>query len=470
LNLRPYQLDAEDDIRAAFRQHRRVLLVLPTGGGKTVIFSDISAKAAGKNNRITILAHRREICDQISTALDSFGIRHGMIAPGLKMTADRVQVGMVQTVARRLDKMDEPDLLVVDEAHHATAGTWEKIMLRWKRAKVLGVTATAIRTSGKGLGAAFDTLIQGPSMSDLIRMGYLSDFDYLAPPPVADLSGVKTRLGDYALEDLAMEMDKAVVVGDSVGHYAKYLAGRPTVAFCVTIAHAQHVAAAFNAQGWRAASIDGGMDKAERNRLLGDLAAGRLSVLTSAELISEGVDIPVVAGAILLRPTKSLTVYLQQVGRALRVKPDGGRALVLDHVGNVHRHGRPDDPRTWTLENKAVAEVVKTRTCKTCFKVFPAGTGPCGAVDCGLIAQAGVERALEHVDGELVEISSAWDWTGGIDVARAAGPEWRALLEKAGTDRDRINQIRRARGYKHGWTKHVLEANAQRELEKVGIL
>ena len=350
ITLRDYQEIAVSAIREAFGEFRRVLFVLPTGGGKTICFSHIAEQAMSKGKRVVIVAHRRRIVNQISAALGRMGVPHGLIVPGAGMTADPVQVGMIQTIARRIDKLDEPDLLVIDEAHHGVAGTWERVASAWKRCRQLGVSATPERLDGKGLRPAFDEMVLGPYPRDLIERGALSDYEYLAPPNTLDLSGVKTRGGDYAIDQLAEVLAASPITGDAVEHYGKHLNGKPAVVFCVNVMHAQLVAERFRDAGWKAASVDGTMSAEVQEDLITSLGDGRLNVLTSCELISEGVDVPNVAGCILLRPTKSLALWLQQVGRALRPNEDGGHSIILDHVGSVHRFGMPCFPRDWSLD------------------------------------------------------------------------------------------------------------------------
>lgn len=471
--LREYQADAVDRIRGALRKHRRVLFVLPTGGGKTVVFSYIAESASAKGNRVLIVAHRREIVDQISRSLLEMDVRHGLILPGHTMTENPVQVGMVQTIARRLDRVARPNLLVVDEAHHAVAGSWKKLTERLTDAKILGVTATPQRLDGKGLGEAFDTIVEGPQVRDLIGAGHLSAFDYLAPPSQADLSEVATSMGDFDRGQAARIMDSAVITGDAVEHYARHLNGRPAIAFCISVEHAEHVAETFRSRGWRAASVDGTMASETRRDLIGGLARGRLNVLTSCELISEGVDVPVVAGALLLRPTKSLSMYLQQIGRCLRLKPDGCKAIILDHVGNVERHGLPDMPRVWSLAGRDKRDVgPPNRTCPLCFKVVPlaalnASIAACRAgrgasSDCGLLwgSEETGPRSVEHVDGELVRYVDPHAWTLGIDIATARGRDWFTLLDRCDGKAERYEQIAKARGYKRGWIRHVMTERA----------
>lgn len=467
IELRDYQADLVERIRDAMREHRRVLGVAPTGSGKTVIFSHIAYNVARKSRRAIILAHRREIVDQISDALGRFDLRHGRIQPGFTPTSDAVQVAMVQTIARRLHRIPEPDLLVIDESHHAVAGQWANVAAAWPNARILGVTATPERLDGRGLGNAFDVLVEGPTTADLIERGFLADFDYFAPPPAADFSGIATRAGDYAIDQLADAMDKATVTGDAVDHYRKHLGGAPAIAFCVTVAHAEHVAGQFRAAGFRAASIDGKLDPGERARRVAAIGSGDLQVLASCDLISEGFDVPAVAGAILLRRTKSLSLYLQQVGRAIRPKLDGSRAVILDHAGNVNLHGSPKTPRLWSLHaKKRKTRELSVRQCKVCFQVFAAGERTdCENRDDPECLFMSVEREApavmpEAVAGELVAVSERPAWAGGIDILRATGPEWRALLGRART-REQLVEIARARGYKPGWVHHILATRGQ---------
>lgn len=496
VELREYQERLVNDVREAFRQHKRVLAVSPTGSGKTVVFAYITTAAAKKGNRITLLAHRTEIVAQISQALDRMGVRHGRIQPGHTMTDDLVQVAMVQTLARRLDRVVQPNLLVIDEAHHGVAGTWKAITEAWPTSRILGVTATPQRLDGRGLDDAFDTMVLGPTVKTLISAKHLASYRYLSPPRVANLSKIKTKMGDFDTAESAAEMSKPVVVGDAVEHYVRHLAGRPAIAFCVTVEHAELVAEAFTAAGVRSASVDGTMDPGTRRDRIEGIGNGRYQVLTSCALISEGLDIPVVAGAILLRPTKSLAMFLQQVGRALRPKEDGSYAIILDHVGNVERFGLPDRDRPWSLKGKVKSEV-STTTCEVCFRVFD--TAPnwkkeaqCGfdemlkelpeherpeairvanVLPDGMPAECAIRASVkgasegvelpEIVDGDLeerVEIPES-DWHIGYDLVLSRGDRWRELLKLADT-REKLEQISRARGYKKGWVSHVLRERA----------
>jgi len=340
ITLRDYQARAESDLRNGYaRRYRAQILVLPTGAGKTVTFCSIAHQAAAKGKRTLILVHRRELLKQASRTLDSFGIEHGLIASGLSFFHQRaVQVASVQTLVKRLGKLRGwvPDLIIVDECHHAVGGnTWGKVLEHFDCARALGVTATPQRMDGKGLGVEhggfFDRMVVGPSVAELTARGYLSPAVVYAPKQQIDLSGVKTRKGDWSLGDLAAAVDRPMLTGDAVAHYQRLCAGEPAIAFCVSVAHAEHVAESFRAAGFQAASVDGALSASEQDRRIADLGRGGLHVLTSCELISEGTDIPVVSAAIMLRPTQSVALALQQMGRALRVYPGKERAVILDH-------------------------------------------------------------------------------------------------------------------------------------------
>lgn len=463
--LRDYQADGVDAIRRALAIVRRVLYVLSTGGGKTVIFSYIATHAAAKGNRIIVIAHRAEICDQISLALESFGVPHGRIQPGYPATGELVQVAMVQTLARRLDRIEEPALLIPDEAHHSVAASWRSIMARWTRCRVLGVTATPERLDGVGLRSAFDELIEGPSTRWLIEHGHLAPYRYLAPASAVDVGGVGSVAGDFNPAELAALIDRAKIHGDVLESYRAHLDGGTAIGFCVTVAHAEHVAERFRDAGIPAASIDGAMKAGERRALVDALRDGQLKLLTSCELISEGFDAPAVNGILQLRPTQSFALFRQQIGRGLRPKPDGSPCIVIDHVKNIFRHGLPDDPHEWSLDAEkravlpATAVLRRLRTCGACSAVFgvlarqPACEGHPGC----LFAPPAV------APGRVEELTDASHWSG-LDLRKIRGAQLRRAIETAGTDFDKLQEIQQVRGYQPGWLKHILrEARARRE-------
>lgn len=410
ITLRDYQQAAADRIRMAYRSGAsRPIFVAPTGSGKTVLFAYMAQQAAERGNNTLILVHRQELLNQTSRTLDQFDVRHGIIARGMTHTQDRVQVASVQTLVRRLSLMRwRPTWIVVDEAHHAVTGsTWGKVLAHFSDAKVLGVTATPERLDGRGLGEAFDTLIMGPTVRELIDAGHLSRPVVYAPSR-PDMSGVHTRAGDFARDELDELMDRPSITGDAVAHYGRLCRNEPAIAFCTSIKHAEHTAEQFRAAGYQAASIDGTLDDRTRRERITDLGSGRLHVLTSCEIISEGTDIPVVSAAILLRPTQSLALALQQMGRAMRIHPGKTRAVILDHAGNVWRHGLPDEDREWSLEGRPRTKrkssddetALPIRQCEQCYTVHrPAPRCP----SCGYVYPV-QERKINEVAGTLEEV------------------------------------------------------------------
>jgi superfamily II DNA or RNA helicase len=451
VQLRPYQQQAVNDLRMAYRSGAQApLLVAPTGMGKTVVFAAITQAAAARGRQVLILVHRRELIHQASAKLAAIGVDHGVIAAGITPANASVQVASVQTLIRRLDRAAAPDLIIIDEAHHAVAGSWRKVIDHWPNSLLLGVTATPVRQDGRGLGSMFDRLVLGPSTAELIATGYLSPARIYAPPPVADLTGIHRRAGDYAIDEAAERMDRPTVTGDAISHYQRIGAGQPAIVFCCNVKHAEHVCAAFNHAGVQAATLLGCTDPVRRDATVAGFAAGDLQVLVTVDVVSEGFDIPAAGCAILLRPTQSLGLYLQQVGRVLRPAPGKNHAVVLDHVGNVHRHGFPDDHREWTLadqERRARSTgqpAPSVRTCSSCFAAFkPAPLCPCCGAAC-----APPPRVIRQQDGELKELQ------------REAVQQRVAERKKARTLPELL-AVAKERGYSPGWAHRVHAARAR---------
>jgi len=450
VNLRPYQQQAISDLRTALQAGARSpLLVLPTGGGKTVVFATIAASAAAKGNRVLILVHRRELIHQASAKLQWVGLEHGIIAAGVPATDAPVQIASVQTLARRLACMDwQPGLIIIDEAHHATAGQWARILNHWPDAYRLGVTATPCRLSGEGLRAAFDAMVLGPSVADLVLTAHLSPARIYAPPVVADLAGIRSRAGDYANDQAAAAMDRPTVTGDAISHYQRLAADQQAIAFCCNVKHAVSVCDAFKTAGITAELLLG--DTPDRDQVVADFASRHTRILVTVDVVSEGFDVPAASCAILLRPTQSLGLYLQQVGRVMRPAPGKDAAIILDHVGNVTRHGFPDDPRDWSLDDRMRrtrgTPAPSVRTCDQCFAAFkPQPICPCCGHQCVPIKS----RVIRELAGELQELKRTERHARRTEVGRA-----RTLAE--------LLMVAKNRGYSPGWAYRIHQARGQR--------
>lgn len=430
MNLRDYQQDTVEAIRAAYRNGKRApIVVLSTGAGKTVTFSYVAKNAAKKNGIVFIIAHREELIKQIAMTLARNEQEHAIVsndsvtrqckidqfkAFGRSFVdqTSRVFVCSVQTLINRMEKLPDPTLIIIDESHHCVEGNqWGKVLSRYKNARVLMVTATPIRSDGKGLGVGHggyaDEMIEGVSMKWLIEQGYLSPYRYFAPPTDIDLTGVNiTAGGDYNTKKLDDAMDKPVITGSAVEHYLKLANGKRAIVFCVSVKHAEHVSNEFNSAGIKSEFIEGKTEN--RNEMIERFSRGETLVLTSCDLVSEGFDLPAIEVAILMRPTKSTGLFMQQVGRALRVIEGKKEAIILDHVGAWKEHGFPDDEREWTLEGVKKRkrktdddEAPKIKCCPSCFAVHePAPECP----KCGHEYPVVQARQVEEVEGELQEL------------------------------------------------------------------
>lgn len=364
--LRPYQTDLENGVRQAYREgYRSPCIVLPCGGGKSVIIADIAKQTTAKGNRVLFLVHRRELCDQIRNTFTRWGVNMRLC-----------DIMMVQTAARRLGKIPEPKLIITDENHHCLANTYRKIYDYFPDCRRVGVTATPVRLNGDGLGDVNDKLIIGVSTKWLIANNCLAPYDYYAPS-IVDLSGAKISRGEFDTSSVEKLVLKKAVFGDVVSYYKKLADGKQAICYCTSIRHSIEMAAAFCSAGIEAEHIDGSTPKAERDEIVRKFKNGALDILCNVDLISEGFDVPDCECAILLRPTQSLTLYIQQAMRCMRYRP-GKRAIIIDHVGNYARHGLPDDDRQWTLAKKDHSQKMEkseadddtVTQCPTCFLTF----------------------------------------------------------------------------------------------------
>lgn len=450
--LRPYQTKVIEQTRQAYAErHRAVLLCMPTGAGKTYTASTVVHGASAKGNVTWWLTHRRELVAQASQTFHSLGIPHGTVQAGFVSNAHAaVQVASIQTIARRTAQLPEPDLIVFDETHHIGAASWDALFHAFPRARILGLTATPWRLDGQGLGRWYGAMIEGPATAELIAEGSLSPYRLFAPA-IPDLSDVATTAGDYQRGALARAMDKPQIVGDAIGHYTSLCPGKRAVAFAAGVENSRHIAAQFRAAGIPAEHVDGEMTVEARDAAVDRFRRGETLVLSNADLFGEGFDVPAIEAAILLRPTKSLSLHLQQVGRALRPAHGKTEAIILDHAGNSLLHGLPDDVREWSLEDRekrkrAEKAEVAIRQCKECFFVYrPAPKCP----SCGHVPPIQV-REIEQVEGTLTEFKRAQE-----------NREKRREVGKAQTLEDFL-RIAAERGYKPGWAHQMMRVRSSR--------
>lgn len=444
MDLRPYQADLVQNIRSSLAKNcHSVCAVLGCGGGKSVVEAEISRLANLKGNRVLFIVHRRELCAQIESTFSRCGV-------DLSMT----DIQMVQTATRRLDKLAKPDLIITDECHHALASSYRRIYDYFADVPRIGFTATPIRLGDGGLGDVFDDLITSVSTKWLIENGYLAPYKYYSYK-LADTSKLHVRAGEYIASEVHGLMEKSAIYGDTVETYRKFADGAQTIIYCASVRASQETAKAFRAAGYTSAHLDGETPQNERTEAVERFRRGEIKVLCNVDLFGEGFDVPDCACVVLLRPTKSLSLFIQQSMRSMRFKA-GKTALIIDHVGNVFEHGLPDDPREWSLDKEKKPKAknsVLIRECPSCYSVIPATSAVCPM--CGYEFKPDERKYLETVDGEIVEIDAA-------EIERRKLRKLPYDAYKKAKSFDELRLFAEARGYQFMW--------AVRKADELGIL
>ena len=438
MQIRDYQARAVAEIAQAMREGCRSLVYsLSTGGGKTVIASELIRRAYGKTRRQLFVVHRRELVRQAFDALtDILGAGEvGVIAAGWPPCPwAMTQVSSIQTLIRRLGQMPEFDVIYFDEVHHARAGTWQRVIERWPRCYKVGLTATPERLDGKGLGLNFEQLIEGPDDPTLTAGGWLAPIDTLRVPPQFTAAARKASDGSR------------VQVADAADLYHRYAPGRRCIYFGLRRSRSEAVVEAVRALGYRAAHVEGDSDPDYRDRVMDGFRSGDLDFVGNVDIISEGFDAPACDTVIFDLPTQSLTRYLQAAGRTRRPAP-GKRALLIDASGCSRWLGLPDAPRTWTLADghvRAPMEAGRPRAEK----------GP-----------SGPDLEFEEVATDLVQAGGEGDYVPPPPPKRDPKPPPRAtrrdlgrlIGEAKGSDDPigALDALAQQLGYKPGWVGHM---------------
>jgi DNA repair protein RadD len=413
MNLRPYQLDAIESARQEIRGGaKKVLLIMPTGGGKTVVFSHVVQSAVSKGSRALVIAHRRELVDQASKKLNAFGVQHGIIQAGFPRALHRpVQVASIQTLMRNPGQLTRVDLLVVDECHHiTTTNGYAELLKLFPNALVLGVTATPWRLDGRGLADVFESHVVACTPRELRDEGFLvpvGGWEYEG----IDTSTARVKGGDFVASDMQASASSKRVVGDVVSEYLLHANGARAVLFALNVEHSKLMVEAFRAAGVAAEHVDGEMGTAERDAVLARLRSGVTRVVCNCNVLTEGFDCPELECCILARPTLSTALFLQMVGRVLRPSPGKAIARIHDHAGCLAAHGHPYADRDYspTLTARAPRKKAEGSTpaesrCPACKSVV--ARWPCDA--CGYapkpqdlqvqyeIQEAARRRAIEN--------------------------------------------------------------------------
>jgi superfamily II DNA or RNA helicase len=432
MQLRPYQLDAVNKVKQSFAKgHKRVILRLDCGSGKTAISADMCIKSAKKGNEVLFLVHRKELLDQTYETFEMFEDYHKY--------KHKIKIGMILSVGNRLDQYD-PQFIVADECNFSLAKSWRKVIEHYDNAWTLGLSATPIRLDGKALGDIYDDIVEGVDAQWLIDNGYLAPYDYYAPSTEA--IEYKMRGMDFSMDDVTAKLMKSKIYG-KVEDYIDN--SRKTIIYCPSIEFSKALCDRIGAT-----HFDGNTKKKDRDRIIKDFRKGNIRVLSNVDLVGEGFDVPDCDTVILLRPTMSLSLYIQQSMRCLRPRP-GKRATIYDLVGNCYRHGLPTEKRDWSLEgrmsvaNKSGEPDIVVRRCDKCQLIYSGTASVCPY--CGYNNGKTKREIEQERQAELEKIEQLEKKKERMEQGRA-----KTLQE--------LIAIGKARGYKspYWWARKVLNS------------
>jgi superfamily II DNA or RNA helicase len=393
MELRNYQISIINEIKRNLLEYKKICIQAPCGSGKSVILAKIINDTTVKNNRVLFLVHRKELIEQIKNTLDQFNVNF-----------DLVDLYMVQTACRRLEKMKRPAVIITDENHHCLAASYVKVYEYFNDAFLLGFTATPIRLNGEGLEEIYNYMVKGPEIKWLIENNYLAPYKMYSVK-LANTSDLHIRAGEYKKDEMTNLMEQKKIYGETITNYLKLAAGKKTIVYCASVKSSINTANQFNENNIPAKHLDGNTPKNERAEAIQDFRDGKITVLTNVDLFGEGFDVPDCECVILLRPTMSLSLYIQQSMRSMRYK-EAKTAIIIDHVGNCFKHGLPDDDREWTLKGKLKKEKnqVGIRECPACFRVVDSGIKICPY--CGHVFNQNKEKTKAvTIDIDLEEIN-----------------------------------------------------------------
>lgn len=376
--LREYQVKSKAEIYKAWENSSSVLFQMPTGTGKTRLFASIIkdlqriSSLEKKRIGVLVLAHREELIEQIDQTLSlKYGIAHGIIKAGYEEN-DRfpVQVASVQSLNRRLEHWTKKsfDYIIIDEAHHATASTYKTICKSFPHAYILGVTATPCRLGGDSLRLLFGTLILSQSVSKFIDDGYLSDYKYYSIKPESNIQRELDNISDFSIEgdysDRAMMKicDTPKIRAGILEAYIKYADGKKGIIYTINQQHNLNICEDFRQKGYKIKAIDSKTKTSERKQIVADFKAGKIDIICNVNIFSEGFDCPDIEFILLARPTCSLSLYLQQVGRGLRPHENKSEAIIIDNVGSYNKFGLPSANRKWRYHFEGYGQRVTKST------------------------------------------------------------------------------------------------------------
>ena len=429
LELRPYQKKIIDNIKSELKSAKnRICIQSSCGSGKSIIEGVISRDCNIKGNRVLFIVHRKELCEQIEQTFLECDVNF-----------DLTQIGMIQTITRHLDEIKEPKVIIIDECHHVMSKSYFNVINKFPNAIILGFTATPVRLNEGGLGKIFNSMIKSESTKWLIDNKYLSPYK-LFSKKLVDIAGISVK-GDFLMDELAILMEKKFIYGETIKNYNRLAANKKTIVYCASIKSSEDTCQEFNNAGIQCAHLDGNTPKDKRAYIINQFRIGEITVLCNVDLFGEGFDVPDCECVILLRPTKSLTLYIQQSMRAMRYM-ESKEAIIIDHVGNVFEHGLPDGDRDWTLDSKGKNKKseVHIKECPVCFRCMNITLSACPY--CGFVF---IETIQEREERKLIEANL--EQINANDLLMSKPYEYHKQIN----DFETMKQFAKLRKYKFAW-------------------
>lgn len=446
LKLRDYQEELVNGIKQSMiAGNHSIIVQSPPRSGKTVVMAHIAKGATDKGNKVLFFSHRKEINEQVYKTFEANDVN-----------MELVTIGGVQSLVRKLDKLDEPTIILIDEAHHSKATSYKKIIDYFPNAYKLLFTGTPIRLDGSGFDDIAEAIVLGKSVKWLQEHGRIAPFKYYAPLMINE-SALKKRAGEFTKGSVDETM-KTVIYGDVIKHYEKLAKGKQAIVYTHSVEASENVSKAFNEAGYNSIAVSGKTPREARETAMKAFRAGKLKIMVNCELFTEGIDLPNVDVCIMLRPTQSLSLYLQFAMRALNPR-EGKTAIIIDHVGNVERFGLPNQDREWSLQGivkkKQTAKIGEptVRVCEKCFATFWSKERICP--ECGFENKPTAKELKIMREAELAEINEQKQQKIKKRVETY-------ITADMCRNMDELKEYRDQHGYKNGWVWYMAK--------KIGIL
>ena len=446
LKLRDYQEELVNGIKQSMiAGNHSIIVQSPPRSGKTVVMAHIAKGATDKGNKVLFFSHRKEINEQVYKTFEANDVN-----------MELVTIGGVQSLVRKLDKLPKPTIILIDEAHHSKASSYKKIIDYFPNAYKLLFTGTPVRLDGSGFDDIAEAIVLGKSVKWLQEHGRIAPFKYYAPLMINE-SALKKRAGEFTKGSVDETM-KTVIYGDVIKHYEKLAKGKQAIVYTHSVEVSENVSKAFNEAGYNSIAVSGKTPREARETAMRAFRNGDLKIMVNCELFTEGIDLPNVDVCIMLRPTQSLSLYLQFAMRALNPR-EGKTAIIIDHVGNVERFGLPNQDREWSLQGivkkKQTAKIGEptVRVCEKCFATFWSSERTCP--DCGFTNPPTAKEIEIMREAELTEINEQKQQKIKKRVETY-------ITADMCRNMDELKEYRDQHGYKNGWVWYMAK--------KIGIL